>query len=107
MRAAAVADQQAVALGEVARAVRLGQHAHQAAVHAVGAARRNALRDDARTRVAADVDHLGAGVRLLAVVGDGHRIEFADRTVALQDAAWIFPRDGRTGFHLGPRNLRI
>ena len=37
-------------------------------------------------RVLADVDHLGAGVGLLVVVRQRHRIKLADRVVALQDA---------------------
>ena len=51
------------------------------------------------------MDHLGASVGLLHVVGDGDGIEFADRVVALQDAARVFPGDGRSGFDLGPGNL--
>ena len=52
------------------------------------------------------MDHLGAGVGLLVMVGDGDGIEFADRVVAAQDTARIFPGDRRTGFHLRPGDLR-
>ena len=54
-----------------------------------------------------EVDHLGAGVRLLHVVRRRDRVELADRVVALQDAARILPGDGRAGFHLRPRDLRV
>jgi hypothetical protein len=54
---------------------------------------------------AADMDHLGAGVGLLPMVGQGDRIELADAAVAAQDAARILPGDRRTGFHLGPGNV--
>src|ERR1019366_9145160 len=57
--------------------------------------------------VLAEVDHLGAAVDLLAAVGDRDRVELAARIVAAQDAARIFPGDGRAGLHLGPGNLRI
>jgi hypothetical protein len=39
--------------------------------------RGDALGDDGAAGVAADVDHLGAGVGLLAVVGQGHGVELA------------------------------
>ncbi len=53
----------------------------------------------------AQMDHLRAGIGLLVIVGDGDGIEFADRVVAAQNAARIFPGDGRTGFDLRPGNL--
>ena len=34
-----------------------------------------------------------------------HGIKFADAVVALQDAAWIFPGDGRAGLDLRPTDL--
>ena len=51
------------------------------------------------------MDHLGAGVGLLAVVGDGDRVELAARAVAAQDAARVFPGDRRAGLDLGPGDL--
>ena len=53
------------------------------------------------------MDHLGAGIGLLRVVGDGDGIEFADGIVALQDAGRILPGDRRAGLDLGPADLRI
>ena len=69
-------------------------------------ARGNTFRDNRALGVLADMDHLGAGVGLLIVVGQRHRVKLADRVVALQNAARIFPGDRRTGFHLRPGDLR-
>src|SRR5439155_26976165 len=106
VRAAAVADQQRVALRVVARAYGTRLHPHEPAIGVLAMPRRDALRDDRRAGVAADMRHLGAGVGLLAIVGDRDRIEFADRIVAFEDAARVLPGDRRAGFHLGPRDLR-
>src|SRR6476660_2345094 len=106
VRAAAVADQQRVALRVVACALRPRLHPNEPAIGILAAPGRNALRDDRRTRVAPDMDHLGAGVGLLAGVGDRDRIEFAARLVAFEDAARIFPGDRRAGLDLSPRDLR-
>ena len=57
-------------------------------------------------RVATDVDHLRAGVGLLVVGGDRHRVELADRVVALEDHARVLPGDRRAGLDLGPGDLR-
>ena len=48
------------------------------------------------------MDHFGAGVRLLVTAGQRYREEFADRVIAAQNAAGVFPGDGRAGFRLGP-----
>src|SRR3546814_17748740 len=102
--AALVADQQRVALGEVARALRLGADAHEATVGRVGPAGGDALGDDARARVLAEVDHLGAGVGLLIVVGAGDGVELANRVVALPAAARALPGAPPSGPHPGPNN---
>src|SRR5579883_115144 len=99
-------DQEAVAPRVVARVLGALLHAYQAAIGVLPVPERNALRDDGRARVAADVHHLGAGIRLLPVVGHGDRIEGAHRTVALQQHARVFPRDRRTGLHLCPGDAR-
>ena len=51
------------------------------------------------------MNHLRACVGLLVVVGHGDRVELADRIVAHQHAAWVFPRDGRTRLDLRPRDF--
>ena len=102
---ALVSDQQRVALGEILRPVGGGQYLHQAPVGAVAMARGNPLGNDGAPGVLAFVNHLGAGVGLLVIVDQRHRVELANRVVAFQDHAGVFPGDGRTGLHLRPRNL--
>src|SRR3954447_3370249 len=52
------------------------------------------------------MDHLRAGIGLLTVVRDRDRVEFANRIVAFENAARVFPCDRRAGLDLGPRDLR-
>src|SRR5690606_25290836 len=54
--------------------------------------------------VLADVDHLGAGVGLLPVVGQGNRVELAYGVVSAENAAGVLPGDGGAGLDLGPGN---
>src|SRR5207249_10024574 len=105
--AATIAQEQRIALRVVASVGRAFHDLHQAPVRVLAVAARNALGDDRALRVLADVDHLGPGIGLLLVVGDGHRVELAHRAVALQDATGILPGNGRTGLHLRPGDLRI
>src|SRR5262249_46842755 len=104
--AALAADQQRVALRVVARVGRLGVHTDETTIGVLRFAGADALGDDPRAGVLAQVDHLGAGVGLLEIVGDGDRVELAHRVVAAQDAAGIFPGDGRARLDLGPADLR-
>ncbi len=53
------------------------------------------------------MDHLGAGVGLLAIVGDGDRIKLTDAALTAQHAARIFPGDRAAGFHLRPAHLAV
>src|SRR5262249_12461884 len=107
VRAALIADQERVAIGEVARALGAAVGGDQAAIRVVGFAGGDALRDDPAGRVLAEMQHLGAGIDLLVAVGDGDRVELAAGIVAAQDAARIFPGDGRAGLELGPGDLRV
>src|SRR5215210_1368706 len=107
VRAAPVADQHGVALRVIARAFGLRQHPDEAAVTVVPFASGDSLRDDGRSRVLPDVNHLGAGVGLLLLVDDGYRVELADRIVALKNYARILPGNRRTRFHLGPRDFGV
>src|SRR4029077_4677444 len=107
MRAAMVADEERVAIGEVASALRVAVRGDEAAVGVAGAASGDTLGDDPARRVLAEVDHLGTGVDLLAPVGDGDRVKLALRMVAAQDTARIFPGDGGAGLDLSPGNLRV
>ena len=53
------------------------------------------------------MNHLCPGIGLLFVVGNGNRIELADRIVALQNTGRIFPGNGRSRFYLRPRDFGI
>ena len=83
MRAALVADKHRVALREVAGVLRSLHDLDLAAIGVLAVFSRDALGDDGAARVFADVDHLGAGIGLLVLGGQGDRVEFADRVVAL------------------------
>ena len=51
------------------------------------------------------MDHLGAGVGLLVIVGHRDRVELAHAVFAVEHAAWIFPRHRAAGFDLRPADL--
>ena len=107
VRAALVSHEQRVALCVVARVGRTAGYLDQAAIGVLTVAGRDALGDDRAARVLADVDHLRTGVGLLVVVGDSHRVEFADRVVAAQDAARVLPGDRRARLDLRPGDVGI
>ncbi len=67
----------------------------------------DALRDDRAAGVAPDVDHLGAGIGLLVMIGERHRVELADGVLAGEDAARVLPGDRRAGLDLRPADPRI
>ena len=68
----------------------------------ITAAGGNALGNNRRAGVLADMNHLGAGICLLATIGDRDRIELADALLPAQHAGGILPGDRRTGFDLRP-----
>ena len=107
VRAALVADQQRVALGVVARAVRLRAHLDQAAVALFWPwPARDALGDDRATSCSCRCGSSSCRYRPAAVVRHGDGVELADGVVALQDAARVLPGDGGAGLDLGPGDLR-
>ena len=57
---------------------------HQAPIGILPVPRRDPLGDDGALGVLTDMHHLGAGIRLLIVIGEGNGIEFAYGIVALQ-----------------------
>src|ERR1022692_1205422 len=107
VRAALIAQQHGIALRIVARVGGAFQDLDRAAIGVLAVPRRDALGDDGAGGVLADVDHFGARVGLLVMIGERHRVKFADRVVADQQAAWIFPGDGGAGFHLRPGDLGV
>ena len=90
----------------VARVGGRGGHAHQAAVAVVGVSGADAFGDDAALGVAPQVNHLGASVGLLEVVGHGNGVELAAGVIPAQNHAGVLPGYGRAGFHLRPCNVR-
>jgi len=44
----------------------------------------DAFGNDRAARALADMDHLGSGVGLLAIVGDGDGVKFADAVLTVQ-----------------------
>src|SRR5262245_39725231 len=107
MRAAVIADQQRIAIGEIAGAGRLAVGAHEAPVGVVGTPGGDALGGDPARGILAEVENRRAVIDLLAAVRDRDRIELAPGIVAAQDAARIFPGDGGAGLDLGPGNFRV
>src|SRR5690625_4055653 len=65
------------------------------------------LGDKRGAGVIAQMDHLGAGIGLLKVIGQRYGIKFAKTIVTLENAARVFPGDGGAGLHLSPRNFRV
>ena len=100
--AALIANQQRVTLREVAGVQSFAVGRNEAAISIIRAASGNAFGHDAARRVFAKMNHLGAGIHLLAAVGNGDGIKFTARRFTAQNAAWIFPGDSRTGFNLRP-----
>src|ERR1035437_429556 len=107
VRAALIAEQQRIALRVVARAGGGLQNLDAAAIGVLSVSGRDALADDGGSGVLPDVDHLGAGVGLLPVVGEGDGVELADGIVADQQATGIFPGDfGSDPAGMGTRAVR-
>src|SRR5581483_3991666 len=102
---ALVADEERIAVGVVAGALRLAMAGDEAAIGIVGMAGGDALRDDPALRPLAEVGHLGAAVDLLVTVRHGDRVELAGGIVTAQDHARILPGDGGAGLDLRPRDL--
>ena len=76
-----LADEQRVALRVIASAGRLRHDAYQAAVGLLRITGGDTFRDDRRARIAPDMNHFGARIGLLQVVGHRDRVEFTDRVV--------------------------
>ncbi len=107
VRATIRPQQHRVALREVAGVVGVFADLHQAAVAVVRHVGRDALRDDGALRVLADVLHLRPRVGLLVPLGEGDRVELADRVVAGQNDGRVLLGHGRTGLQLRPADLRV
>ena len=53
------------------------------------------------------MDHLGAGISLLVMVGHRYAVKLGGRVIASQDARGVFPGDGTTGLHLCPAEFAL
>ena len=107
MSTALIAEHQRIALRIIASPRRTLEDLNGATIGILAMPSGNTLGDDRAAGVFADMNHFGAGIGLLVVVGQGHRIKFTDRIVPLQNTTGIFPGDGRSGFHLCPGNFGI
>src|SRR5262245_54296533 len=107
MRTALIADEERIAVREIARAFGFAMCRHKAAIGIGGLPGGDALGDNAAHGVLAAMQQRGATIDLRVTVRDGNRRELTARIVAAQDAARIFPGDGRTGLHLRPGDLRV
>src|ERR1019366_6235471 len=96
-----------IALRVVTRAGGGFENLDAAAISVFSVSGRDTLADDGGSGVLADVDHLGAGVGLLPVIGQGDGVELADGVIADQQAARILPGDGGAGFYLRSGDLGI
>ena len=105
VRSAGIRHQQRVALREVPGMARTGSDLDQTTVAVLAVSSGNAFGNDGRMGVGTQVDHFGAGVRLLGVVGDGDGVELSDAAISFEDATWIFPGHCRTSFYLGPADF--
>ncbi len=77
VRAAERAEQQRIALGEIAHPFGIGRDADQPAIGVVAVSGADAFRHYGRAAALAIVDHLGAGIGLLVIVGHRDRVKFA------------------------------
>src|SRR4051812_39166758 len=89
VRAALIAKQERIALRVVARTGGGLQNLDAAAIGVLSVSGGDALADNGGSGVLPDVDHLGAGIGLLVIIGERDRVELADRVVADQQAARI------------------
>ena len=97
-----IAQQQTVTLAVVTRILCVHAHLNQSAICVLAMSGGDTFGDNTRACILADMDHLGAGVGLLVVIGDGDGVELRGGVIATQDTGRIFPGDGGTGLNLGP-----
>src|SRR5208337_4033656 len=107
MGTAGIADEQRIAICEIARARGLPMRRNLTAIGVLRSARRDSLRYHPARCVLAEMDHLGPRIDLLAAIGNRDRVELAARIVTAQDTGRIFPGDRGSGLDLSPGNLGI
>ena len=105
--AAVGVDQQGIALGVVLAAFEVFGNVDLAAIGAAASADADGFADDVGSRLIGGVDHLGAGVLVLAIVGEGDADDFAAGAFALHDHAGIFHRQAAADVAVDPFHFRI
>ena len=71
MRAARIANEERVALCEVSRIICISMNTDKPTISGIRLARRYPFGDHPRFCVLTQMDHLGAGISLLMIIGDG------------------------------------
>ena len=107
--AARAVDQERVALGVVLAALEVPRDVDDAAVGAAALPDGDRFRDDVGRGLVGRVDHLGAGVLVLAVVREGDRehLSAARRLAALQDDAGVLHRQPAADVAVNPPDFRL
>ena len=107
VRTALVSKKKAVALRVVAGILRTWKDLHKTPVAVLALSCRNTLAHNTAAGILSNMNHLGAGISLLVVVGNRYRIELAYRVVTLKDGTRIFPCNCRTCLNLRPKKLAV
>ncbi len=100
-------DEQRVALGVVLAILEMLRHMDEAAIGRAALADADDLRDDVAGGLVGGVDHLRAGVLVLAVAGERDGEHLAARLAALHHHAGIFHRQPRADVAIDPFHLRL
>ena len=105
--AGAAVDEQGVALGVVFAAFEVLGDVDLAAVGGAAFADGDGLRNDVGGGVVGEVDHFGAGVLVLAGVGEGDGNDFTTGAFALHDDAGVFHGEAGADVAVDPADLGV
>ena len=100
-------DEKRVALGVVFAALQVLRDMDHAAVGGAALADADGLGDDDGGGVVGGVDHLGAGVLMLAVVGEGNGDDFAAGALTFKDHTGILHRETTADVAVDPLYLGV
>jgi len=100
-------NQERVALGVILAILEMLRHVHQTAVSGAAFADGDAFGNDVASSLISRVDHLRAGILMLAVIGESDRENFAARFAPLHDHAGIFHCQARADIAIDPLYLGI
>src|ERR1700720_729201 len=105
MSAAAVPDQQRIALGKIAGLIGFGPYLHQSTIAVIPLSGRNTFGDNTAPGITAYMVHFSTGIGNLFVTRYGNGIKFTGGMIPLQDHTGVFPGNGRAGLYLCPGDL--